>query len=183
MKHIITSILLIGACTGALAQEATFFNPPAAAAAEPAAEISALPEAAAAAPAAASAPSAAAAGAEVVRDGYIYKLQHCGGGNGGMGSRFSNIFKNTVLQVSNKTGLGLLGQVAAADAIGSAAGGAVEEAADQDKRQMCVTVAFRDGTDDQETKVPLSVYEQLKLRIKRPVKVTFAGEKPTDFQF
>ncbi|WP_041930407.1 hypothetical protein [Methylibium petroleiphilum] len=117
----------------------------------------------------------------MVREGYIYKMQECGDGHSGSGSRWGNIFKNTVLQVSGKTGGALLGQVIAADAVGNVAGAAVDGG--QEKRQVCVTVAFRDGTDDQETKVPGSVYDKLQLRNRRPVSVSFVDNKPTDFKF
>lgn len=169
MKHFIFTFLYLLGAHAAFAQDATTESVPAAASAASAPEVAQ----------AASAPEAAAPA--VVREGYIYKMQECGDGHSGSSSRWANILKNTVLQVSDKSGTGLLGQVVAADVVGSAAGAAVDGG--QEKRQVCVTVAFRDGTDDQVTKVPGSVYDRLKLRMRRPVNVSFVDNKPTDFQF
>jgi hypothetical protein len=133
------------------------------------------------APAASAPEASASAPVVIVREGYIWKMQHCRGGNGGSGSRWGSILKNTVLQLSSKAGLGLVGQTVGAEAVGNVIGSQAEAPAEE--RKMCVTVAFKDGTEDQDTVIPLIEFENKKLRIRGPAIVRFEDGKPVYFGF
>lgn len=165
MKHTLTIIALLCGVSASLAQEA--------ATPEAVAEAASAPEAAASAPV--EEPTAAPVDV-VTREGYVYKMQECGDNNAGAGTRLGNILSMSFLQISKKTGLDMLAGSVAADVAGNVAGNAVE--GDTDKRKVCVTVSFKDGTPDQATALPGRTFDALKLRYRQVVAVRFEDGKP-----
>lgn len=164
MKNFLTIITLLGGMSASVAQEA--------------AAPEAVVEAASAQQAASGVPrdERATPPVDVVsREGYVYKMQECGE-NGGASSRFGNILSTAFLQVSKKSGVDLLAGYIASEAAGNAAGQMIE--GEGEKRKVCVTVAFKDGTPDQATVLSGSTYDALKLRYRQTVAVRFEDGKP-----
>lgn len=164
MKHIIT-LLALFACTSVFAQSDS--TEPTS---SPAIQVEATAEAAAPAP------------APVVteREGKIWKMQECGGAAGN-GQRVGHILSNAVLSFVQKPLGGLFTRAAAADAVGNVAGKALDDA--PETRQVCVTVSFKDGTEDQMTSLPGSKYDSMKLSYRQKVVVRFEDGKAVDFKF
>ena len=168
MKHFISSLIVLIFSTAAFAQTETF-EPPAMATSAPAVAASA-------------ADTAASAPAPVVteHEGKIWKMQECGGAAGN-GQRVGNMASNAVGQLVQKSPLGILARMFAADAAGNVVGKALDDA--PETRQVCVTVTFKDGPEDQMTKLPGSKYDAMKLSYRQKVVVRFEDGKPVDFQF
>ncbi|MBG6082987.1 hypothetical protein [Rubrivivax gelatinosus] len=125
---------------------------------------------------------AAAASAPVIteHEGKIWKMQECGGAAGN-GQRVGNIASNAVLSLFSKPLLGLFGRAAVADAVGNVAGKTLDDA--PETRQVCITVTFKDGPEDQVTQIPGSKYDSMKLSYRQKVVVRFEDGKAVDFKF
>jgi hypothetical protein len=113
-------------------------------------------------------------------EGKVWKMQECGG-SAGNGQRVGNIASNSVAQVVQRSFLGTLFRMAAADTAGNIIGKTRDEA--RETRVVCVTVTFSDGTADQATKLAGKEFDAMRLSYRQKVMVLFEDGKATNFRF